>query len=105
MRSTLLLIRQGNQTIEEQMAPWCKEIRIEGYWGEPVTEEEKQDLIDDYIRDMRDVYEEEVDNPSFEEAYQEHGEVYNENGKTKTASGATGLNGNTTPTESGTTTS
>ena len=79
MRSKLLLIRQDKQTIEEQMAPWRKEIRIEGYWGEPVTEEEKQDLIDDYIRDMRDIYEEEVDNPSFEEAYQEHGEIYNEN--------------------------
>lgn len=50
MRTFLLLIRQGDETVEGLMAPWGKEVPIEGHWGDPVTDEEKQDLIDDYKR-------------------------------------------------------
>lgn len=57
MRTFLLLIRQGDETVEGLMAPWGKEVPIEGHWGDPVTDEEKQDLIDDYkcfgVRNMR----------------------------------------------------
>lgn len=78
MRSYLLLVRKGDETIEDLMKPWGKEVPIEGHWGDPVTEEEKQDLMQDYIRDMHDVFDEVVENPSFEEAYEEHGETYKE---------------------------
>ena len=87
MRSYLLLVRKGDETIEDLMNPWGKEVPIEGHWGDPVTEEEKQDLIQDYIRDMHDVFDEVVENPSFEEAYEEHGETYNENGWRKDSEG------------------
>lgn len=87
MRSYLLLVRKGDETIEDLMKPWGKEVPIEGHWGDPVTEEEKQDLIQDYIHDMHDVFDEVVENPSFEEAYEEHGETYNENGWRKDSEG------------------
>lgn len=57
MRTFLLLIRQGDETVEGLMAPWGKEVPIEGHWGDPVTDEEKQDLIDDYKRFWREEYE------------------------------------------------
>jgi len=90
MRTFLLLIRQGDETVEGLMAPWGKEVPIEGHWGDPVTDEEKQDLIDDYKRFWREEYENNScdDYPdwlkkgtelSFEEAYEDDGEAYNEN--------------------------
>lgn len=57
MRTFLLLIRQGDETVEGLMAPWGKEVPIEGYWGAPVTEEEKQDVIDEYKSCVREEYE------------------------------------------------
>lgn len=71
MRSYLLLVRKGDETIEDLMKLWGKEVPFEGHWGDPVTEEEKQDLIQDFIRDRREVFDEVVENPSFEEAYEE----------------------------------
>lgn len=90
MRTFLLLIRQGDETVEGLMAPWGKEVPIEGHWGDPVTDEEKQDLIDDYKRFWREEYEnnscddypdwlKKGTEPSFEEAYEDDGEAYNEN--------------------------
>lgn len=107
MRTFLLLIRQGDETVEGLMTPWGKEVPIEGYWGDPVTEEEKQDVIDEYKSYVREEYENNAwddypdwikngTEPSFEEAYKDYVKTYEENlpcGKTKTACCAIGLNG------------
>ena len=96
MRSTLLLIRQGNQTIEELMAPWEKVTRIEGYWGEPVTEKEKKDFIDEQFQIEKELcmddpefvsFLESGKEPDFEEYYKDHGEDYNENSWRKDENG------------------
>ena len=98
MRTFLLLIRQGDETVEGLMAPWGKAVPIEGHWGEPVTDEEKQDLIDDYKRFWREDYENNSCDdypdwlkkgiePSFDEAYEDDGEAYNENAWRKDENG------------------
>ena len=98
MRTFLLLIRQGDETVEGLMAPWGKAVPIEGHWGDPVTDEEKQDLIDDYKRFWREDYENNSCDdypdwlkkgiePSFDEAYEDDGEAYNENAWRKDENG------------------
>ena len=101
MRSYLLLVRQGEETVENLMMPWGKEIPVEGFWGDPITEEEIHDFIEDYKYWVRQDVEndcylapEEVPEwfrmgtePTFEEAYNEGGESYNENGWRKDPAG------------------
>lgn len=90
------MVRQGDQTVEELMAPWCKEIRVEGHWGDPVTEQEKKEFIDEQFQIEKDLCMDDPDfvaflesgkEPDFEEYYKEHGEDYNENAWRKDENG------------------
>jgi len=100
MHALLLVVCRMDEDLDELMAPWRTELRIPGQWGDPITDEQKRQFIEDYKSDEWYVYNDDPQaygpppdwmkkgtDPSFDEAYAEVGETYNDNAWRKDENG------------------
>lgn len=100
MHALLLVVCRMDEDLNELMAPWRTELRIPGEWGDPITDKQKRQFLDDYKSDERYIYNDDPESygpqpdwikqdtdPDFEKAYAEVGETYNDNAWRKDENG------------------